>query len=198
MVAGRIMPDCEDILVYEKVPARIGDLRKLEENRTSAKGHGDVSSKIRRVQLGGNNSPSKIKDGDYIRIYWGTKPNVYSDLEIPSGYGPWIQIETPGGIETLKWSTDKWVNDNYSIEYSAYEGSWVLVEGVDVIATFGEQNTPQIKCGTYPTGYKFYRISGPPIDYKIVQFDHREDEYGLWHHTSLQVDLVAKDARPRV
>lgn len=198
MVGGIIKPACEDIVLYEKVPARVGELRKLEENRTSPKGHGDSASKLRKIQLGGQSIPDKIQDGDYIRIYWGTQPNLQVPIGVPNGYGPWIQIDTPGGIETLKWDGEKWVSENYSLEYAAYEGAWVLLDEEEILAEFGTQTQPNIKCGTFPTGYKFLRISGPPVDYKINQYQHKRDDYGFWHHTSLQVDLVAVDRGPRV
>ena len=198
MVGGLIKPACEDVIVYEKVPARVGELRKLEENRTSPKGHGDSASKLRKIQIGGNNMPDKIQDGDYVRIYWGTQPNVLVPLGVPSGYGPWIQITTPGGVETLKWNGTKWLNENYSLEYAPYEGAWVLIDGVDIIAEFGPESNPQIKCGTFPTGYSYLKITGSPIDYKINQYQHKRDDNGYWHHTSLQVDLVAFDRGPRV
>jgi hypothetical protein len=187
-VGGRIVFG-EPFAIYQEVPARVGFMLKEDRNLGVPTGAGMASANEFHVGLGGNFCPSNIQKGDFVRIYWGTKPNLVSDHGIPQGFGPHIQLSTPDGLQTLIWDDDVlgWVNDDYSL---AYDESWELSSGDTSVATFGDEFAyPNLRCSSFPTGYKFVRVSGPPMDCQILKLDHKEDDLGRWHHTLLYVEI---------
>lgn len=191
MIAGRIRPQCEETILYQNLPGRANNLKKFVENRDQVQGFGAESAKIRKFNLFPPTLPKKLINGDYIKVNWGSKPNFYSPADAPDWGAPHICIETPFGTETLKWTNGKYENEDYSL---SFVGEWVLLGPEDFEYGFDvtDFNT-SILCRNFPSGYKFKKLSGPSLYYKILDFNHELDDFSMYHHTAVTCDLLDKD-----
>lgn len=195
-VGGRILDNGEVVYLHRDVPARIEEVRLDDKNQGKPSGAGMVSAKEYHVGLGGFSIPNKMVIGDFVRVYWGTKPNLYANVNIPQGYGPQLILKVGTDLITLTWNNENgWVSDSYSL---LYDESWELFLDDTVIATFSDNvDYPNISCSDFPEGIVLLRISGPPQDYEILRINHQEDDRGSWHHTSLIVELSDTDKGTR-
>lgn len=196
-VAGRIVPSCEHSVVYSSVPANIAtNLSRQENNLGKASESGMNSSKEYLVGLGGMYQLNNIIQGDLVRVYWGTPPNLSSPLGVPAGYGEVLILSAGGSNVYLNWANNGWTGGGYSLTYTT---SWELFSGDTKVADFGDdRDNPKISCGTFPEGVKLLRISGVPIHLKILQVDHKFDDFGYWHHASLVAEYADTDGRKRL
>ena len=198
MAGGRIV-EGDAVSLYESIPANVDQFRETEvASLGKPSGFGMVSDNQFRVGLGGNQIPNKVQSGDYVRLYWGTPPNVVVPRGIPNGFPPQIMLKD-SELQLLTWQsfTNGWVGDTYSIRWNST--AWVLLnEGVEV-ATFGtNQQFPQISCSSFPDGLTFVRFTGPPMDLKITQVRHKTDNFGNWHHTTLVTEYSETDSGVRI
>ena len=190
MIAGRIRPECEETILYQNIPGRANNLRKFVENRDQVQGFGAESAKIRKFNLFPQSLPKKLINGDYIKVGWGSKPNFYSPAEAPEWGAPHICISTPDGDVTLKWADGRFESEDYSL---AFDEDWCLY-GPEFEYCFGVNDfNTSILCRSFPSGYEFKRLSGPSIYYKILDFNHEMDDFGMYHHTAVTCDLKDKD-----
>lgn len=196
-VGGQIVPSCEPLVVYSTVPANISmNLARQESNLGKATATGLNSNKEYLVGLGGMYALGNIIQGDMIRVYWGTPPNLSSPVGVPVGYGEVIILSVGGSNVYLNWTNNGWSGGGYSITYGT---SWELFSGQTKLADFGtDRDNPKITCGDFPDGISLLRVSGVPINLKILQVDHKFDDFGYWHHTSLVTEYADTDGRKRL
>ena len=113
--------------------------------------------------------------------------------------GPQLWISTVGGNVLLTWDEDRLeYNEDpdlrvYKLSYSDSESRWTFsAVGVD----WDFNNNPTCKdADNWPPNYGFISVTGPPIDYEILRFQHQEDEYGRYHHTRVEVEAEDHDSR---
>jgi len=172
------------------------NLSRQENNLGKSTATGMNSSKEYVVGLGGMYQLSNILQGDMIRVYWGTPPNLSSPLGVPAGYGEVIILDVGGSSVYLNWSNNGWTGGGYSLIYNT---TWELFSGETKLADFGsDSSNPKLLCSDLPAGISLIRISGVPIHLKILQVDHKYDDFGYWHHTSTTVEYVDTDGRRRL
>jgi hypothetical protein len=191
-VGGRVKKECLEIVVYEKLPGRSDNLRNLAENADSTNAYGQMAAKIRRFKIAPIFFPGKIKQGDFVRVVWGVKPNTLIPEDAPNWGSPAICIDTPDGEVTLHWSDGKFSSELYSLEFEG--GVWVL-SGPDLSYSFTDADDFNISplCMTYPEGYSLIKQTGPSVYYKITRFDHQVDDLGDYHHTHIECEIQDKD-----
>jgi hypothetical protein len=181
---GIIREAFSETILYEKVPGRVMNLRFFANNFLQQYGQGEDAAKLRIAAVKPNMIPNKILLGDYLRVYWGTIPNVVSHPDVPFNLGPEIWIETPEGPEKLTWSLCDGLYEGETINIYPDSDTWCI--GGEVEHCF---NPGQFVCQSFPEGYRFIRTSGPPVDYKIIRFNHLTDDFGKYHHTTLQIEV---------
>lgn len=195
---GRIV-EGDPVFVYESIPANIDQFRETETaSMGKPSGAGMIADNQFRVGLGGFQMPNKVQSGDYIRVYWGTPPNVVSPLNTPDGFPPQIMLKDTE-TQLLTWNTSQqgWVGSTYSIRYVS--DTWRLFDEDTVVATFGSnRDFPAITCSDFPEGISFVRFTGPPMDLKVLQVRHKMDHFGGWHHTTLVTEYSETDSGVKI
>jgi len=179
---GRIVRDCQDTVLYPKVKGRITELREFVENVLQPVSFGAAASNIFRAMLCFDSLPNLLKRADIVRIPWGIKPNYYMEPGTP--FAPSIVIVTPGGSVVLTWNGSQYIGDGYQLTDES--GDWCLT-GPDVDHCFSTQNP---LCETFPEGFSFSVLTGPPIDFEILRFEQALDDVGAYHHTRIEMELV--------
>ena len=180
------------IELYTKVPARVGSLRTIDDNLMKMSPVGLSSSNERYIMLRGSRPLNKILQGDFIRIPWGTKPNLIEPSGAPNNSGPQIWIDTPTGNQLLSWNGTKYTNDNYDIVLSGEE--WCVEYQSSEVGCLSSSN---FRIATWPTGYSFLKFTGLPLDYRIIKIDAQLDDRGRLHHYSISVELENSDGVKR-
>ena len=194
---GRILQNGAEVLLYSQMPARVGTPNNSGANLGKPAGAGMESAREFLVGVGGLSVPTKILKADFVRIYWGTKPNLYAHPSIPAGFPPHLILKG-ASTYTLVWNPTLpgWSGDGYSI---VWNDEWELFLGASKIGSFGtNRDFPQINCTSFPTGLSLLRFSGPPLDFTILRVSHEEDDQGKWHHTSLTVEYPETDKSPKL
>jgi len=188
VVHGTILPDCDDIVLYDSIPGRMSQLRFFSENFTRPMDYGEGSAKMRRVILNGTELPNKILNSDFVVVHWGTPPNVVTPLNVPDNTGPQIVMGTISGDKIFTWNptSSKWENGANFVSVS--EGVWTISNGSSS-RTYNSLDT----CVELEEDFQFYRFTAPPVYYKIIRYKHQLDVDGRWHHTTLQVELDDRD-----
>jgi hypothetical protein len=191
-VNGRIVEGAANKL-YSNIPANIRDVVLRGPTFLGKPSEaGMVSERQFQVGLGGMYTPNAILKGDYVRVYWGTYPNLYSSPDIPRNYSPHLILKTPA-VEKLVWqsSTNAWVGENYKIQFN---NGWAIYLDDEEIGELGtEFDVPKIDC-LLPEGIQLFRLTGPPIDLKILLCQHKTDDRGKWHHTSIVAEYSETDS----
>ena len=102
-IAGRISNSCTELVIANKVPARVGLLRKIDDNIEQVNTQGLDSANERLVSYR-TPTPAGTMVGDFIRIPFGVRPNVAAAMGTPYQIPEYIYIETPTGEVLLKWN----------------------------------------------------------------------------------------------
>lgn len=182
---GRVsQTHCDDVVLYNNVASRVGTLRKIDENRESGKPFGQYSANERVVSMRASFPLNKMAVGDFIRIPWGIRPNLFVPSLAPNTLAPEIWINTPDGDVKLSWNGTKYVNGAISISENE-SGDWCLIHAT-LTHCFSGSN---ITCQQFPNGYTFLKLTGPPIDYRIIGMDVQEDDMGRIHHYSAFIEF---------
>jgi hypothetical protein len=195
-VNGRIVEGAAN-KIYTNIAANIRDvvvrgsapLGKPSES-------GMVAERQYQVGLGGPYMPNSILRGDYVRVYWGTYPNLYSSPSIPRNYSPHLLLKTPA-VEKLVWqpNSNAWVGPNYKIQFN---NGWAIYLEDNKIGDLGtEFDVPKIDC-MLPEGLQLFRLTGPPIDLKILLCQHKMDDRGRWHHTAMIAEHSETDSGVKI
>ena len=194
---GRIVPTCIPLILYENVPARITVLREFTENVLMPSNMGSDAGHIHRAMLIPTKRLDMLQKGDSIRIAWGTKPNLYVNPR--AILGPQLWITTPGGNVLLTWDNDK---DEYNEDPALrvyrifYDNDrWNLTGPSDLSLEFNNPPNCSRSTEVWPSGYGFIKVTGPPVDYEVLRFEHQEDDRGRYHHTRLEMEAEDKDGR---
>lgn len=182
--------------LYSRIPANISDVKRFDADQLGKpSGAGLVAENQYQVGLGGYSIPNRVLRGDYIRVYWGTYPNLYSPPQVPRNYSSQLIIND-GDDHLLTWSANAWVGQTYQIRFieDSYAGGWFLYEGEDNLGALGNSfDLPQIDC-TLPEGFRLVRLTAPPMDLKVIQVNHKEDDRGRWHHTAVLAEYSETDS----
>lgn len=186
--------------LYSRIPANVTDVKRFDADQLGKpSGAGLVAENQYQVGLGGYSIPNRILRGDYIRVYWGTYPNKYSPPQVPRNYSSQLIIND-GSDRLLTWNQNGWYaadpTEGYSIVYTTneYGGSWGLYLSNSLEAELGtEFDYPKIDC-MLPEGVRLVRLTAPPMDLKVIQVNHKEDDRGLWHHTAVLVEYSETDS----
>jgi hypothetical protein len=196
-IGGRIVDDCEHLVLHRDVPANIAiSLSRQEQTLGRGSEEGIGSKREYLIGLGGVRVPNNLVQGDLVRIYWGTPPNLSSIPQVPVGYGDILIFEVGGNQVYLNWGTNGWANSEYSL---IFDEVWELFSGSTKIAEFSDNpNDPQLTCRPFPEGISLRKISGTPLDFQVLSVDHKYDDFAMWHHTSLIVDYMDMDGRKRL
>lgn len=191
-VGGRIKKECQEIVIYERIPGRSDNLRNLSENADSTQAYGEIAAKIRRFKLAPIFFPGKIKQGDFIKVVWGVKPNLMVPDDAPNWGSPALCIDTPYGEDLLHWINGSYNSESHTI---AFDGdNWVLT-GPSLSHTFTSADAfdKSILCLEFPENYSLIKRTGPSVFYKITRFDHQVDDLGDYHHTYVECEIQDKD-----
>ena len=165
-VNGNKTDSCNDLVLYERVPCRVGVLRQVDENELEQNRlKGEAKNNERTIIITPKFPLTKVKTGDIVTIPWGTRPNTWSPPSAPGG--PAIYLSTPTGPQLLLWNGTAYVGETLSLSED-------LVLSGEVEA--------QLDCGlmssTYPDGYSFIKSSGFRARFKILKFDPEIDHNG--------------------
>jgi hypothetical protein len=150
------------------------------------------------IGLGGVKLPNNIIQGDLVRVYWGTPPNLSVAHQVPQGYGDVLILQVGNDLVYLNWTNSPrgWLGGGYSLVYNTV---WELFLGSEKLTEFSDNSDdPKLTCSTFPTGIKLHKISGTPLDFQIRTVDHKYDDFGFWHHTALITDYADIDGRKRL
>jgi len=190
IIAGRISNSCTDTIIAAKVPARVGLLRKIDDNIEQVNTQGLDSANERLVSYR-TPTPAGTMVGDFIRIPFGVRPNVAAAMGTPYNIPTYIWIDTPSGEVLLHWNGTKYIDktQTYAVEQNGLlPPSWCLYDnGVEVACFDGN-----FICAAWPTGYRVIRTTGRPIDYRIIKHDVQTDEQGRIHHYTCYVEIDDK------
>ena len=130
-------------------------------------------------------------NGDYVKVVWGSKPNFYTPNEAPDWGSPHICLSTPTGDVTLVWQDGKYESTDYTLYF---DSDWCLTGPEGYEYCFGVDSfETSILCRGFPEGFAFKKLSGPSLYYKILDFNHEVDDFGMYHHTAVTCDLKDKD-----
>lgn len=184
--------NCDETILYKNVASRVSTLRKIDENRENSQSFGLTSANERTVSLRAPYLLNKMTDGDYIRIPWGTRPNVFAPSLAPNNAGPELWIDSPLGKIKLSWDGTKYTDGTVTISENS-GGNWCLVHATLTHCFVGSNFT----CQQFPNGYKFLKYTGPPIDYRIISMDIQEDDMGRIHHYSAYIELNDREGQQR-
>lgn len=190
-----------ETILYNRIPARVTDLRQFNVNDLTPRVNGKNSGKQRRTILKPvQGIPNKVRQGDFLRIYWGTPPNVYTP---DNAFAFFVWVLTGAGEVRLEWdaSLQQYVSaEGYTLTYSDPDG-WCL-DGNEFVGDnwcFPVSSPEEsIKCYPFPEDWEFIRLSGPPIDYEIIKYKHQLDNNGHWAYTSIEVELKDIDELQRI
>jgi hypothetical protein len=199
-VAGVTRRSTTEVVVYENLPGRVASLRNLVENKDANTDFGEASAKFRLFKLAPIFLPAKIMAGDFVKVVWGVKPNLFLPLTAPDWASPYLCINTPEGPDTLAWKSFGggvygWEGIEYSIKNSG--DSWVLwtngISGSPIYEFEGSAFDRSFTCLPWPEGFSFVKRSGRSVFYRIVKLDHQVDDLDGYHHTSLECEFEDKD-----
>lgn len=193
-VNGRFVESGHTTL-YSRIAANINDVKRFDADQLAQpSGAGIRAENQYQVGLGGLTIPNRVLRGDYIRVYWGTYPNVYSDPAIPRNYSPQL-ILNDGVDHKLTWSQNGWTSETYSILYvdEPYESGWQIFFQGSKIADLGSVfDSPRLDC-SLPQGIRLVRLTAQPLDLKVTQVNHKMDDTGKWHHTAIVCEYSDTD-----
>lgn len=192
---GRILKECEEIILYPKVMGRVSELRFFSENWETPQMQGLDAARVRRFILGFTSIPTRILRNDFVRIPWGVPPNVYAPPEIPMGFGPHIWINTPVGIQLLKWNAQilGYISDDQEFIVTPTDSGFTLYyDGAE------DQVSGTIPCAIWPEGFRFLRFTGPPVDYRILMYKNQLDDFSRYSYTTVQAELDESDGTTKV
>jgi len=196
MVGGRLKSDGEtEIVVYQSIPGRADNLRSLVENKDEKTPYGDHSGKVRRFKLSPLKIPNKLRQGDFVKVGWGTKPNLLAPLSAPVWGAPSLCLKNPGGDSVILHWYDELLEYASETLFLRFDESWKLSGDVTHTFTTTADFDDNPLCRSFPSGWSFNKLSGPDIFYKITEFNHQLDDFGMYHHTSLECELEDKDGK---
>ena len=198
-VNGRFV-ETGDTTLYSRIAANIRDVKRFDADQLGKpSGAGMVAENQYQVGLGGFSIPNRILRGDYIRVYWGTYPNLYSPPQVPRNYSLQLVLND-GADHLLTWNQNGWypadITESYSIIFSTneYGGSWALYFSGEFEEELGtEFDLPKIDC-MLPDGVRLVRLTAPPMDLKVIQVNHKDDDRGRWHHTAVLAEYSDTDS----
>lgn len=190
---GRIKKQCQELILYEQVPGRPENLRKLSENRDAQELYGQASSRVRKFKIAPQNPPLKLAREDYLKIPWGQKPNLQIPSTVPDWAAPAVCLSTPDGLVTLTWVPDglTFTDGAYTL---GYDGDTWYLDAVDEPRYEFDLTLEQSPlCRPFPDGFRFVKQTGPSILYQIVDYSHNTDDVRGYSHTSLECELRDQD-----
>ena len=187
---------CDTLSLYENIPARIGESRRIEENRLDddepAPRYGSDRNDERVIMLCPGFPLNNLRAGDFVCIPWGYRPNQLSPVPLLPGLGPQIWIDTPNGPELLTWVCQ-------ADGTCAYEGSVQIYLNQDsewCMEINGQEfcfDNFNFMCSEFPDGYSFIRSTGPEVNYKILKIDAKEDHLCKISHYSVFAEFYDQD-----
>lgn len=187
---------CDHIVLYENIPARIGESRSIEENRLQDNSpplkKGQTATDERVILACPRHPLSNLRAGDWVLIPFGNRPNTASPVFGLNGVGPNIWINTPNGNELLTWTckSDGTCSFQGSIEiYPTEDNVWCMdYEGQT--HCFSNSN---FTCSRFPDGYSFIESTGPNLVYKILKIDTKEDHLCNISHYSIFAEFYDQE-----
>lgn len=194
--AGGVTDSGTPVTLYTGRKCRITTLDPDDEE---LKGYGFNTLQNRKVLM--VYSQSIQRDQEFLRIPWGTPPNVATLEGAFDGQPPQAVISTPGGNKTLTWDGSQWINDlsGYTLIWSTDHWEFtdaVAPDSLSLPVTLLETHNP-FRFGdgweSINANYTVVSFGADPVDYKIVWHKHQIDNVGGTHHTSLVIELEDED-----
>lgn len=186
---------CDSLLLYENVPARVGEARTIEENRLQdalpyAK-RGDIKTNELTLILCPNHPLTNLKSADWVSIPWGVRPNTASYVPGLSTLGPNIWINTPTGRELLTWCCTSDGGCSYEGAIRIYQNGEKWYMSYDNIEFCFENSN--FVCSAFPEGYSFKESTGPRANFKILRIQEKQDHLGNTSHYNIFCELFDQD-----
>lgn len=193
---GGVIPNGTSETVYSSLRCRIAVMSGEDELEVFGFASG------RRWQLLSKYAP-KIRRSDFIRVPWGTFPNVESEVTLGNGMASAAVVAVPAGSVSLAWDRAsvqfKDSTGNYLLSWDAVAERWKFVDSVaGTTLTFPStvlqgHNIFAVDWSGVDGDYAVSSVSGAAKDYRILWMQHRLDESGRSHHTSIFMELAEGD-----
>jgi len=188
--AGGVIPGGSETTIYSSRKCRITNMDGEDQQKLFGN-----SSEHRWLVLF-EFSPN-IAKSDFVRVAWGTFPNLASGAGQGDQHPPQAVVSTPGGNQTLNWSeANGWYEDStgdYTLEFAG--GVWtftdaVAVDSVDLPSYVIESHNPFLPdWSALNANYSVVSTGGPNLEYRILWRKDQIDDQGRWHHTSVVMEL---------
>lgn len=178
-----------EISVYTSRKCRISRYNKTKDTTLP---EGLDSEKVWRCLL--QYSPN-VLNSDFVKVPWGTGPNVAGPLGSGDGWPTSFVISTPAGNKTLTWdSTLSKYKDSTGVYTLTFTTLWTFADSSESYSYpftgYSINNKIYLlDWADLTTDYEVVSYSGTAQYYSIVNIRHQQDHIGNYHHTSFIMEL---------
>jgi len=191
--AGGVIPGGAETTIYSDRKCRITNMDGEDQQKLFG------NSSEHRWLVMFEFSPN-IGKSDFVRVPWGTFPN----LQAPAGAGDQFPhsavISTPAGDVTINWSVANGRYEDstgdYYLEFSEGSG-WAFFDNVEgqaftlesYVAETHNPFLPDWLALPFVEDYSVVSTGGPVQDFRVTWRKDQIDDAGRWHHTSVVMEL---------
>lgn len=189
-----------DSTVYSNRTCRVTTMTDKEEREA----YGEAGGKRWKIVMELSRS---IRTSDFVRLSWGTFPNVETAGGLDGEFPPTVIVTTPAGSKTLTWfyADSKYSDaDSDNDPANTYTVSWtgtvwrftdtVAPITVDFTGYEKHHNVFNLDWSTLVgASYSVTSQTSYSIDYRVILVKHQHDPFGRQHHTSMTIELEDTD-----